>query len=208
MSMERLREDHLGKAQWTAASQSEGSGEGGNTRWRKTAFGWEGHGQLQGVPADSAAQHKWEVCGGEFARATNSSEYAVGQSSSSSINLLKKKRFKPKFGARIFLVELCWEWSQPEDQSGSFPGEAGVQKEGVAVSLEIFILYSNNFLGAEHKFDLAIQLGDLDCAYTLAKESASEQKWKQLAEIATSKAKFEHEAQDHGGKKKKKNYQK
>ena len=69
-------------------------------------------------------------------------------------------------------------------------------------------MYSNNFLGAEHKFDLAIQLGDLDCAYTLAKESASEQKWKQLAEIATSKAKFEHEAQDHGGKKKKKNYQK
>ena len=56
-------------------------------------------------------------------------------------------------------------------------------------------------LDAEHKFDLAIQLGDLDCAYTLAKESASEQKWKQLAELATSQAKFElaqqclHEAQ-------------
>ena len=48
-------------------------------------------------------------------------------------------------------------------------------------------------------------MGDLDCAYTLAKESASEQKWKQLAELATSQAKFElaqqclHEAQDHGG---------
>jgi len=58
---------------------------------------------------------------------------------------------------------------------------------------------------SEHKFDLAIQLGDLDTAYTLAKESGSEQKWKQLAELATSQAKFPlaqqclHEAQDHGG---------
>ena len=52
-------------------------------------------------------------------------------------------------------------------------------------------MLNNNFLDAEHKFDLAIQLGDLDCAYTLAKESASEQKWKQLAELATSQAKFE-----------------
>ena len=57
----------------------------------------------------------------------------------------------------------------------------------------------------EHRFDLAIQLGDLNCAYTLAKESASEQKWKQLAELATSQARFDlaqqclHEAQDHGG---------
>merc|ERR1712181_132872 len=57
----------------------------------------------------------------------------------------------------------------------------------------------------EHRFDLAIQLGDLDTAYGLAKESGSEQKWKQLAELATNQAKFDlaqqclHEAQDHGG---------
>ena len=57
----------------------------------------------------------------------------------------------------------------------------------------------------EHKFELAIQLGDLECGYSLAKESASEQKWKQLAELATKQAKFDlaqqclHEAQDHGG---------
>merc|ERR1711962_1772474 len=57
----------------------------------------------------------------------------------------------------------------------------------------------------EHKFDLAIHIGDLDTAYGLAKESGSEQKWKQLAELATSQAKFDlaqqclHEAQDHGG---------
>ena len=40
-----------------------------------------------------------------------------------------------------------------------------------------------------NRFDLAIQLGDLDTAYGLAKESGSEQKWKQLAELATSQAK-------------------
>ena len=57
----------------------------------------------------------------------------------------------------------------------------------------------------EHRFDLAIQLGDLDTACALVQESGSEQKWKQLAELTTSQAKFElaqqclHEAQDHGG---------
>ena len=57
------------------------------------------------------------------------------------------------------------------------------------------------FLDPEHKFDLAIQLGDLDTGYSLARESASEQKWKQLAELATKQAKFDlaqqclHEAQ-------------
>jgi len=75
-----------------------------------------------------------------------------------------------------------------------FLEKQGFKKQALAVSSD-----------AEHKFDLAIQLGDLDCAYSLAKESASEQKWKQLAELATSQAKFElaqqclHEAQDHGG---------
>ena len=57
------------------------------------------------------------------------------------------------------------------------------------------------FVDPEHKFDLAIQLGDLETGYSLATESASEQKWKQLAELATRQAKFDlaqqclHEAQ-------------
>jgi coatomer subunit beta' len=56
----------------------------------------------------------------------------------------------------------------------------------------------------EHKFDLAIQLGDLKIAYNIAHESDSEQKWKQLAEIATKKCEFRlaqeclHRAQDFG----------
>merc|ERR1712079_363803 len=87
--------------------------------------------------------------------------------------------------------------SVPKEQRtrvAHFLEKQGFKKQALAVSID-----------PEHKFDLAIQLGDLDCAYTLAKESASEQKWKQLAELATKQAKFDlaqqclHEAQDHGG---------
>ena len=56
----------------------------------------------------------------------------------------------------------------------------------------------------EHRFELAIQLGDLKVAYDLASEAASEDKWKQLAELATTRSKFSlaqeclHKAQDFG----------
>ena len=75
-----------------------------------------------------------------------------------------------------------------------FLEKQGFKKQALAVSSD-----------PEHKFDLAIQLGDLVTATDLAKEAASEQKWKQLAELATSRAQFDlaqqclHEAQDHGG---------
>ncbi len=57
----------------------------------------------------------------------------------------------------------------------------------------------------EHRFELAIQLGDLKTAYDLAGEAESEEKWKQLAELATAKSQFVlaqeclHRAQDFGG---------
>jgi len=57
----------------------------------------------------------------------------------------------------------------------------------------------------EHRFELAIQLGNLKVAYDLASEAASEDKWKQLAELATTKSEFSlaqeclHNAQDFGG---------
>merc|ERR1712106_927179 len=75
-----------------------------------------------------------------------------------------------------------------------FLEKQGFKKQALAVSSD-----------SEHKFELAIQLGDLDTASALARESGSEQKWKQLAELATSQAKFSlaqqclHEAQDYGG---------
>ena len=75
-----------------------------------------------------------------------------------------------------------------------FLEKQGFRKQALAVSTD-----------PEHKFDLVIHLGDLATATALAKEPASEQKWKQLAELATSRADFDlaqqclHEAQDHGG---------
>ncbi|CAC5401586.1 COPB2 [Mytilus coruscus] len=57
----------------------------------------------------------------------------------------------------------------------------------------------------EHKFELALQLGELKAAYEIAKETESEQKWKQLAELAISKCEFGlaqeclHNASDYGG---------
>ena len=75
-----------------------------------------------------------------------------------------------------------------------FLEKQGFKKQALAVSFD-----------PEHRFDLAIQLGDLEMASSLAMEAGSEQKWKQLAELATSRAEFGlaqtclHEAQDHGG---------
>ncbi|XP_055502399.1 coatomer subunit beta' [Leucoraja erinacea] len=57
----------------------------------------------------------------------------------------------------------------------------------------------------EHRFELALQLGELKIAYQLAVEAESELKWKQLAELAISKCQFSlaqeclHHAQDYGG---------
>ncbi|XP_022090255.1 coatomer subunit beta'-like [Acanthaster planci] len=57
----------------------------------------------------------------------------------------------------------------------------------------------------EHRFELALQLGELKIAYDLALESEAETKWKQLAELATTKCEFRlaqeclHKAQDFGG---------
>ncbi|RWS08200.1 vesicle coat complex COPI: beta', partial [Dinothrombium tinctorium] len=57
----------------------------------------------------------------------------------------------------------------------------------------------------EHRFDLALQLNDTKTAYQLAVEAQSEQKWKQLAELAMSLCQFDlaqeclHNAQDFPG---------
>ena len=54
-------------------------------------------------------------------------------------------------------------------------------------------------------FDLAVGLGDMKVAHQLAVEADSEQKWKQLAELAISKSEFGlaqealHKANDFGG---------
>ena len=57
----------------------------------------------------------------------------------------------------------------------------------------------------EHKFELALQLGELRIAYQIARESESQQKWKQLADLAIRQCQFGlaqeclHHAQDFSG---------
>ncbi|KAM9359150.1 coatomer subunit beta'-like [Symphorus nematophorus] len=75
-----------------------------------------------------------------------------------------------------------------------FLEKQGFKQQALAVSTD-----------PEHKFELALQLGEVNIAYQLALEAESEQKWKQLAELATTKCQFSlaqeclHQAQDYGG---------
>jgi coatomer subunit beta' len=70
----------------------------------------------------------------------------------------------------------------------------GFKKQALAVSTD-----------PEHKFELALQLGELQTAHSLALEAASQQKWRQLAELATTRGELDlaqeclHHAQDYGG---------
>lgn len=75
-----------------------------------------------------------------------------------------------------------------------FLEKQGFKQQALAVSTD-----------PEHRFELGLQLGELKIAYQLAVEAESEQKWKQLAELAISKCQFGlaqeclHHAQDYGG---------
>ncbi|KAK9520498.1 hypothetical protein VZT92_020380 [Zoarces viviparus] len=76
----------------------------------------------------------------------------------------------------------------------NFLEKQGFRQQALAVSTD-----------PEHKFELALHLGELEMAHQLALEAESEHKWKQLAELATAKCQFSlaqeclHQAQDYGG---------
>lgn len=76
----------------------------------------------------------------------------------------------------------------------NFLEKQGFREQALAVSTD-----------PEHRFELALQLGELTLAHELASEAESEHKWKQLAELATAKCRFGlaqeclHQAQDYGG---------
>ncbi|KAM6931872.1 coatomer subunit beta'-like [Lycodopsis pacificus] len=76
----------------------------------------------------------------------------------------------------------------------NFLEKQGFRQQALAVSTD-----------PEHKFELALHLGELKMAHQLALEAESEHKWKQLAELATTKCQFSlaqeclHQAQDYGG---------
>ncbi|XP_023207619.1 coatomer subunit beta' [Xiphophorus maculatus] len=75
-----------------------------------------------------------------------------------------------------------------------FLEKQGFRQQALAVSTDL-----------DHKFELALQLGELRMAHELALEAESEHKWKQLAEVASTKGQFSlaqeclHQAQDYGG---------
>ncbi|TGZ55490.1 Uncharacterized protein DBV15_06684, partial [Temnothorax longispinosus] len=75
-----------------------------------------------------------------------------------------------------------------------FLEKQGFKEQALAVSTD-----------PEHRFELALALGNLETAHTLAKEANSQQKWRQLASLATQKGKLclaqecLHQAQDFGG---------
>lgn len=75
-----------------------------------------------------------------------------------------------------------------------FLEKQGFKKQALAVSSD-----------PEHRFELALQLGEMGVAQQLAQEANSQQKWRQLSELATSKNNFKlaqeclQNAQDYGG---------
>ena len=75
-----------------------------------------------------------------------------------------------------------------------FLEKQGFKQQALAVSTD-----------PDHRFELALQIGDMKAAYALAQEIDNEQKWKQMADLATEKADFGltqdclHRAQDYGG---------
>lgn len=75
-----------------------------------------------------------------------------------------------------------------------FLEKQGFKKQALAVSSD-----------SEHRFELALQLGEMGVAQQLAQEANSQQKWRQLSELATSKNNFKlaqeclQYAQDYGG---------
>ncbi|KAF8793648.1 Coatomer subunit beta' like protein [Argiope bruennichi] len=93
--------------------------------------------------------------------------------------------------AQSVLPSIPWE---QRTRVAHFLEKQGFKVQALAVSTD-----------PDHKFELALQLGDLKVAYKLAKESMSEQKWKRLSELALSKCEFQlaeeclHHAKDYGG---------
>nr|CAG4638264.1 EOG090X01FO [Cyclestheria hislopi] len=87
--------------------------------------------------------------------------------------------------------------SVPKEQRtrvAHFLEKQGFKQQALAVSTD-----------PEHRFELSMQLGELKLAYDLACEAQSEHKWKQLADLATSRCQIDlaqeclHKAQDFGG---------
>jgi len=73
--------------------------------------------------------------------------------------------------------------SIPNDQRNRiahFLDSQGLKEQALQVSLD-----------PDHRFELAVHLGKLQVAHEIAKEAATEQKWKQLSDLALASCKFD-----------------
>eukprot|EP01088_Endostelium_zonatum_P017031 TRINITY_DN4844_c0_g2_i1.p1 TRINITY_DN4844_c0_g2~~TRINITY_DN4844_c0_g2_i1.p1 ORF type:complete len:867 (-),score=183.19 TRINITY_DN4844_c0_g2_i1:46-2646(-) len=66
------------------------------------------------------------------------------------------------------------------DKIAHFLESQGLREEALRVTTEL-----------DHKFDLAIQLGNLQLAHSIAKESDSQHKWRQLSDLALMNGEFD-----------------
>eukprot|EP01114_Cavostelium_apophysatum_P002894 TRINITY_DN1259_c0_g1_i4.p1 TRINITY_DN1259_c0_g1~~TRINITY_DN1259_c0_g1_i4.p1 ORF type:complete len:752 (-),score=191.69 TRINITY_DN1259_c0_g1_i4:1154-3091(-) len=69
---------------------------------------------------------------------------------------------------------------EQRNRIAQFLDSQGLKEQALEVSVD-----------PDHRFELAVQLGQLDIAHDIAKVAASEQKWKQLGDLALSNAKME-----------------
>jgi len=70
--------------------------------------------------------------------------------------------------------------NEHRNRIAQFLDSQGLKEQALEVSID-----------PDHKFELAIQLGKLEVAHEIAKEAATEQKWKQLGDLALSSSKLD-----------------
>jgi len=70
--------------------------------------------------------------------------------------------------------------NESRNRIAQFLDSQGLKESALEVSID-----------PDHKFELAVQLGKLDVAHEIAKEAASEQKWKQLSDLALASSKLD-----------------
>ncbi|KAG8182401.1 hypothetical protein JTE90_018292 [Oedothorax gibbosus] len=93
--------------------------------------------------------------------------------------------------AHSVLPSIPWE---QRTRVAHFLEKQGFKSQALAVTTD-----------PDHKFELALQLGDFKVAYKIAKEAGSEHKWRRLSELAMLKSEFQlaeeclHHAKDYAG---------
>lgn len=78
------------------------------------------------------------------------------------------------------LRKVVFSCREQRSRVAHFLERQGFKKQALAVSID-----------NEHKFELALALGELTIAHELANEMEHEEKWKQLASAATERAEMQ-----------------